>query len=83
MLIATVCAVFKRAAFGDGFRRRRCRRSLAAATSAAFGGCGEPCRGIIGDARLRPLFECGDECFPREMRADSMRHTASMVRCKT
>ena len=34
---------------------------------AAFGGCGEPCRGIIGDARLRPLFECGDECFLREI----------------
>ena len=28
---------------------------------AAFGGCGEPCRGVIGDARLRPLLECGDE----------------------
>jgi hypothetical protein len=25
---------------------------------AAFGGGGEPCSGIIGDARLRPLFEC-------------------------
>jgi hypothetical protein len=35
--------------------------------SAAFGGCGELCRGIIGDARLRPLFECGDECFLREI----------------
>ena len=34
---------------------------------AAFGGCGQPCRGIIGDARLRPLFECGDECFLREI----------------
>jgi hypothetical protein len=65
---------------------------------AAFGGCGEPCRGIIGDARLRPLFERGDECLLREVfgeadvtgeacesamtRADSMRHTASMVRCR-
>jgi hypothetical protein len=34
---------------------------------AAFGGCGEPCRGIIGDAGLRPLFECGDECLLREV----------------
>jgi hypothetical protein len=60
---------------------------------------GEPCRGIIGDARLRPLFERGDECFlarssarpksrvrrvrPAMTRADSMRRTASMVRWKT
>jgi hypothetical protein len=34
---------------------------------AAFDGCGEPCRGIIGDFRLRPLFECGDEWFLREI----------------
>ena len=34
---------------------------------AAFGGCGEPCRGIIGDARLRPLFECGDKRFLGEI----------------
>ena len=34
---------------------------------AAFGGGGEPCRGIIGDAGLRPLFECGDERFLREI----------------
>ena len=34
---------------------------------AAFGGGGEPCRGIIGDARLRPLFQGGDECFLREV----------------
>jgi hypothetical protein len=30
---------------------------------AAFGGCGEPCAGIIGDARLRPLFQGGEEGF--------------------
>jgi len=35
--------------------------------AAAFGGCGEPCRGIIGDAGLRPLLECGDECLLREV----------------
>jgi len=34
---------------------------------AAVRGCGEPCRGIIRDARLRPLFECGGECFLREI----------------
>jgi hypothetical protein len=34
---------------------------------AAFGGCGEPGRWIIGDARLRPLFEGGDECLLREV----------------
>jgi hypothetical protein len=34
---------------------------------AAFGGCGEPCRGIIGDTRLWPLLECGDECLLREV----------------
>jgi hypothetical protein len=34
---------------------------------AAFGGCSESCRGIIGDGRLRPLFEFGDECFLREI----------------
>jgi len=34
---------------------------------ATFGGCGEPCGGIIGDARFRPLFECGDECVLREI----------------
>jgi hypothetical protein len=34
---------------------------------AAFGGCCEPCCGIIGNARLRPLFECGEECFLREV----------------
>ena len=28
---------------------------------AAFGGGGEPCRGIIGNARLRPLLECGEK----------------------
>ena len=33
----------------------------------AFGRGGKPCRGIIGDARLRPLFECGDECLLREV----------------
>ena len=25
------------------------------------------CRGIIVDVRLRPLFECGDKCFLREI----------------
>ena len=62
---------------------------------AALGGCGEPCRGIIGDARLRPLFECGDERLLREVFGeadvagearesgdDAMRQTASMVRCR-
>src|ERR1017187_5640398 len=34
---------------------------------ASFGGCGKPRRGIIGDARLRPLFECGDQRFLREI----------------
>ena len=34
---------------------------------AAFGGGGEPCRGIIGYARLRPLLEGGDECLLREV----------------
>ena len=34
---------------------------------AAFGGCGEPCPGIIGYARVRPLFECGDQCLLREI----------------
>ena len=34
---------------------------------AAFGGGGEPGRWIIGDTRLRPLFECGDERFLREI----------------
>ena len=34
---------------------------------AAFGGCGKPRRGIIGDARLRPLLQCGDKCFLREV----------------
>ena len=34
---------------------------------AAFGGCGEPCGGIIEDARLRSLFECGDECYLRKV----------------
>jgi len=35
--------------------------------ASAFGGGGEPCRGIIGDARLRPLFERGNECLLREV----------------
>ena len=26
-----------------------------------FGGGHQPCARIVGDARLRPLFECGDE----------------------
>ena len=34
---------------------------------ATFGDGGEPCRGIIGDAGLRPLFECGDKRFLREV----------------
>jgi hypothetical protein len=34
---------------------------------AAFGGGGEPCRGIIGDTRLRPLFQGGDQCFLRQV----------------
>ena len=34
---------------------------------AAFGGCGKPCRGIIGDPRFRPLLECGDEGLLREV----------------
>jgi hypothetical protein len=34
---------------------------------AAFGGGGEPCPGMIGDARLRPLFEGGDERLLREI----------------
>ena len=33
----------------------------------AFGGCSEPCGGIIWDARLRPLPECGDESLLREV----------------
>ena len=65
---------------------------------AAFGGGGEPCGGIIGNAGLRPLLECGDRSAscarssarptsrvrrvsPPMRRADSMRQTASMVRC--
>ena len=28
---------------------------------AAFGGGGEPCAGIVGDAGLRPLLECGEK----------------------
>ncbi len=34
---------------------------------AAFGGCGEPCRGIIGNAGLRPLFQGGEQGFLREV----------------
>ena len=34
---------------------------------AAFGGGGEPCRGILGDAGLRPLFECRQEGFLGEV----------------
>ena len=34
---------------------------------AAFGGGGEPCAGVVGDAGLRPLLECGDEGFLREV----------------
>jgi hypothetical protein len=34
---------------------------------ASFGGGGKPSGGIIGDAGLRPLFECGDECLLREV----------------
>jgi len=65
---------------------------------AAFGGRGEPCAWVFGDSGSRPLFECGDECFLREVfgQADVAgqacesgddacgltRQTASMLRCR-
>jgi hypothetical protein len=47
-------------AFGDGVAAEEI-------DGAAFVGDGKPCGAIIGDARLRPLFECGDKCLLREV----------------
>ena len=47
----------------------RCGDGVAAEEidGAAFGGGGEPCAGVFGDAGLRPLFEGGEECLLREV----------------
>ena len=47
-------------AFGDGVAAEEI-------DGAMFGGGGEPCAGVFGDSRLRPLFEGGEECFLGEV----------------